>query len=80
MKELTIALGGGTLTIAALAEGIYRVVLRRCRIQRESMLTRYGVVRADLGDVDAREESGALIAGKTSARLNGATVEFSAPG
>ena len=34
MKKLTTALGDGTLTIAALAEGIYRVVLRRCRIQR----------------------------------------------
>ena len=60
MKKLTTALGDGTLTISALAEGIYRVVLRRCRIQRESMLTRYGIVRADLGDVDAREENGAL--------------------
>ncbi len=80
MKELTTVLGGGTLTIAALAEGIYRVVLRRCRIQRESMLTRYGIVRTDLGDVDTREENGALITGETSARLNGTAVEFTARG
>ena len=80
MKKLTTALGDGTLTISALAEGIYRVVLRRCRIQRESMLTRYGIVRADLGDVDAREENGALIVGETSARLNGTAVEFTARG
>ena len=80
MKKLTTALGDGTLTISALAEGIYRVVLRRCRIQRESMLTRYGIVRADLGAVDAREENGALIVGETSARLNGTAVEFTARG
>lgn len=40
-------------TVCALAEGIYRVILRRDARQRESMLTRYGIVQTDLGAVEA---------------------------
>lgn len=80
MKEMTLSLPNGRLTITALAEGIYRIVLRRCRTQHESMLTRYGIVRTDLGYQDAREENGVLLAGEASAHLEGSCVVLSACG
>lgn len=80
MKEMTLSLPNGKLTITALAEGIYRIALRRCRTMRESMLTRYGIVRTDLGYQDAREENGALLAGDTSAQLDRQCVVLTACG
>ena len=53
METWKIQLAGGEWTVCALAEGIYRVILRRDARQRESMLTRYGIVQTDLGAVEA---------------------------
>lgn len=53
METWKTQLAGGEWTVCALAEGIYRVILRRDARQRESMLTRYGIVQTDLGAVEA---------------------------
>ncbi|NLE13738.1 MAG: glycoside hydrolase family 31 protein [Clostridiales bacterium] len=49
----------GLLTVDALAEGIYRIRLRRSRHQRESMLTRYGIIKTELPGA-AVPETGAV--------------------
>ncbi len=71
MKEMSVTMNYGVWTLSALAEGIYRVQLRRDERQRESMLTRYGIVKRDLGEVEVREVEGGLAVGDSSARFEG---------
>ena len=80
MKEMTVKTNQGVWTLTAMSEGIFRVQLRLDRRQRESMLTRYGIVKRDLGEVDAREENGGLIVGATGAKIEGDRVVLTAPG
>jgi len=77
MYEMKKALAGGELTVDALAEGIWRVRLRCDARQRESMLTRYGILKSDLGPVDAREEGGGLAVGDSCARFAEGRITFS---
>jgi len=80
MKQIQVSRQHGVWTVTALSEGIFRVQLRRDRRQRESMLTRYGIIRTDLGEIDACEQDGALSVGESSARIEGDKAIFQAAG
>ena len=73
-------MAGGEWTVCALAEGIYRVILRRDARQRESMLTRYGIVQTDLGAVEAARLENGLSVGESRVELEEGRAVFHSRG
>lgn len=67
----------GIWIISALSEGIFRIQLRRDKRQNESMLTRYGIVKTDLGNVEVCEENEHLIVGNSRLKVTNNQFVFS---
>ena len=67
-KKLSQALESGLLDIEAVSSGIYRIRFIRNKRQRESMLTRYGIVKTEL------DGSGTL----EKVKVSGMKIEFAA--
>lgn len=65
MFQMNQKMQNADVTVSALAEGIFRIRMRRDKRQRESMLTRYGIIRTDLGDVEAKQEENGLRVGSS---------------
>ncbi|HIS91558.1 MAG TPA: hypothetical protein IAA84_00920, partial [Candidatus Alectryocaccomicrobium excrementavium] len=80
METWKTQLAGGEWTVCALAEGIYRVILRRDARQRESMLTRYGIVQTDLGAVEATRLENGLRAGESRVEVEDGRAVFHSRG
>lgn len=66
MYQIKKTVDGGVWTISVLAEGIFRIQLQRDKRQRESMLTRYDIVKSDLGEVNVKEEQDQWTVGESS--------------
>jgi len=77
MYQLEKRIDGGLWTVTALTEGIFRIQLRRDKRQHESMLTRYGIIKTDLGDLEVCEDGNQLVVGNSVLRMTDDRFFFS---